>query len=233
MPTTPSSQPSSTSAHPTAAQRGQRVRLLNLGAPAEPGNQPPPDGGLAPGDEGEVLFADSLGTVHVRWDTGGQFGLLPGQDEWEAVAVAQASPAAGLLESVRQSITDMVEVARRIPGLGIPEDAEATARIMDRLSEECAGQAAAIRALPGLPRDVPGHTFAAAAAVTTAAEAEHDFSGWLAVILCQAAARLGSSEHLVMGRSASWEAEHVLALVRNTAGHQDQHLPAYRDGAAQ
>jgi len=215
------------------AQRGQRVRLLKLGGPAEPGQQPPPDSGLVPGDEGEVLFTDSLGTVHVKWDAGGQFGLIPYQDEWEAVAAHEPDPAAGLLEAVRQTINDLVEVAQQIPGLASPEDAETAGRIMDRLSEECAEQAAGIRALPERPRERPGYTFAAAAAVITAAEAEHDFGGWLAVILCQAAARLGSSGHLVMGRSGSWEAEHVLALVRRTAGYRDEHLPAYRDGAAQ
>jgi hypothetical protein len=228
------SQSSSTSAPAAIAQRGQRVRLLKLGVPAEPGSQPPPDAGLVPGDEGTVLFTDSLGTTHIDWDSGGQFGLIPGQDEWEAAAGHEPGPpAAALLETVRQTISDLVEVAQRLPALGSPGDAGATARIMDWLSEECAGEAAAIRALPGRPQERPGYTFAAAAAVLTAAEAEHDFGSWLAGVLCQAAAHLGSSDHLVLGRSGSWEAGHILALVRNTAGYRDEHLPAYRDGAPQ
>jgi hypothetical protein len=190
----------------------------------------PAHGGLAPGDEGTVLFSDSLGTVHVQWDTGGQLGLIPGQDEWETLAVP-TGPAGDLLERVRQLVTDLVEVCQRLPVDSA--EAEPVARTMDRLSEECAKATAMIRALPGRPREAAGYTFAAAAAVTRAAEEEHDFGGWLAVILCQAAARLGSSEHLVMGRDGSWEAEHVLALVRKTAGYQDEHLAYYQDGAAQ
>ena len=108
---------------------------------------------------------------------------------------------------------------------------EKTAKILDRLSEELAEAAAMLRALPGEPPELPGYTFAAAAAVTAAAGTEHDFGGWLAVILCQAAARLGSSDALVMGRSGSWEATHVLGLVRGTAGWADEYLDHYKDGA--
>jgi hypothetical protein len=46
---------------------------------------------LAPGDEGTVLFSDSLGTVHVRWDSGGMLGLIPGSDEWETTTEAGQS----------------------------------------------------------------------------------------------------------------------------------------------
>jgi hypothetical protein len=137
-----------------------------------------------------------------------------------------------LVETVAQAVTGLVELTERIPGR--PGQREQIAKVLDRIGEECAESAARLRALPGLPRDVPRYTFAAAAAVMAAAETEHDFGGWLAAILCQAAAVLGSSAHLVMGRSGSWEAEHVLALVRGTAGWQDEHLGNYRqeDGTA-
>jgi hypothetical protein len=80
--------PSST--HDAPAQRGQRVRLVAFGPP--PGGETrEPAGGLGPGDEGTVLFTDSLGTVHVKWDAGGQLGLIPGEDTWELIPDASQS----------------------------------------------------------------------------------------------------------------------------------------------
>lgn len=64
-------------AHPAGAHRGQRIRLVSR--ETLPGH-PPCD--LQPGDEGQVTLVDSLGTVHVRWDRGGEFGLIPGHDFW-------------------------------------------------------------------------------------------------------------------------------------------------------
>jgi hypothetical protein len=89
-----------------------------------------------------------------------------------------------------------------------------------------------IRALPGRPRDVPGYTFGALAAIIGAAEAEHHFAEWLANVLCYAAAHLGSADHLVMGRSGSWEASHVLKLVTGTAGPLPGDLDRFKNGAA-
>jgi hypothetical protein len=40
---------------------------------------------LEPGSLGTVTFIDSLGTVHVDWDSGSQLGLVPGQDEFEVL----------------------------------------------------------------------------------------------------------------------------------------------------
>jgi hypothetical protein len=136
-----------------------------------------------------------------------------------------STPANDLPESVRQTVTDLMEVCQRLPMDSA--EAEPVAKIMDRLSEECAEAAAMLRALPDRPADRPGYTFAAAAAVTRAAEGEHDFGRWLAAILCQAAAHLGSSAALVAGRSGGWEAEAVLALVQGTAGFRDEHLSAW------
>jgi hypothetical protein len=75
-------QTSSSAAGPSA-QRGQRVRLIASEPPPGPGETRISAGALGPGDEGTVMFTDSLGTVHVHWDQGFQLGLVPGQDQWE------------------------------------------------------------------------------------------------------------------------------------------------------
>ncbi len=36
---------------------------------------------LKPGDTGEVVFVDDMGTVHINWDNGSQLGMVPGEDE--------------------------------------------------------------------------------------------------------------------------------------------------------
>ena len=41
-----------------------------------------PHTNLSPGDMGTVKFIDSLGTVHVAWDSGSNLGLVPGEDSW-------------------------------------------------------------------------------------------------------------------------------------------------------
>jgi hypothetical protein len=142
---------------------------------------------------------------------------------------APTTPADDLLEHARQLVTDLVELCQRLPVDST--EAEPVAKIMDRLAEECAEAAAMLRALPGRPREQPGYSFAALAAIITAAEQEHDFGGWLADLLCRAAAFLGSADHLVMGRSGSWEAEHVTALVRHTAGPLPGDLDRFKEGA--
>lgn len=40
---------------------------------------------LRPGERGTVTLIDSLGTVHVRWDSGAQLGLVPDHDVWKEV----------------------------------------------------------------------------------------------------------------------------------------------------
>jgi hypothetical protein len=69
------------------------------------------------------------------------------------------------------------------------------------------------------------YTSRAVAAITQAARAEHDFSGWLAQVLAAAAAQLGSSDALIAGRPGSWEAALVDQLVKGTVGHDDEYLP--------
>ncbi len=84
-----------------------------------------------------------------------------------------------------------------------------------------------IRALPGRPREMAGHTYAAMEAIITAATEEHDFGRWLADVLCRAAARLGGSGALIAGRPGSWEASLVYQLVAGTVGPDDENLTVY------
>jgi hypothetical protein len=142
----------------------------------------------------------------------------------------QPTAAEDLRGSIEQTTSDLAEVADRLPGDST--ESEPVARILDRLAEECAEAAAGVRALPGRPREEPGHTFAAVAAITTAAGAEHDLAGWLANVLATVAARLGSTRALVAGRPGSWEAGLVLGLVQGTVGPDDEALGDYRDGAS-
>jgi Domain of unknown function (DUF4314) len=60
----------------TTDQVGRRVRLVRCTDPYTK---------LAPGDEGTVSFVDSMGTVFVKWDSGSNLGLIPGEDRWEYV----------------------------------------------------------------------------------------------------------------------------------------------------
>jgi len=120
-------------------------------------------------------------------------------------------PAADLRGSLQDTLSDPVEVMQWAPGLTLA-DTERAARILERLAEECAEAAAMTRALPGRPPGAPGHSFAAIAAVSTAATAEHDFGGWLSVVLAHAAVRSGGSGALVRGRPDSRESGLVLAL---------------------
>jgi hypothetical protein len=41
---------------------------------------------LRPGAEGTVALVDSMGTVHVRWDSGSSLGLVPGEDRWTFIS---------------------------------------------------------------------------------------------------------------------------------------------------
>ena len=48
---------------------GTVVELLSMDVPYSK---------LQPGDTGEVMFVDDVGTVHVRWQRGGSLGLVYG-----------------------------------------------------------------------------------------------------------------------------------------------------------
>ena len=54
-------------------QKGDRVRLVRTGDPYTT---------LICGDLGTVRRIDSLGTIHVDWDSGSKLGLVPGEDSW-------------------------------------------------------------------------------------------------------------------------------------------------------
>ena len=37
---------------------------------------------LKPGDEGEIVMVDDMGTLFVNWDAGSNLGLIPGKDKF-------------------------------------------------------------------------------------------------------------------------------------------------------
>ena len=78
----------------------------------------------------------------------------------------------------------------------------------------------------------PAYTAAAIDAATEAARREGDFAGWVALVLCSAAARLGSVAALTASRSGSWEAALVHQIVAGTVGEDGELLAAYAPGAA-
>lgn len=57
--------------------KGQRVRFISSSDPYTR---------LKYGDEGTVSLVDSLGTVHVSWDSGSSLGLIEGEDRWEVIS---------------------------------------------------------------------------------------------------------------------------------------------------
>jgi hypothetical protein len=40
---------------------------------------------LRPGDKGTVSLVDSMGTVHVKWDSGSSLGLVRGEDQFRVI----------------------------------------------------------------------------------------------------------------------------------------------------
>ncbi len=68
-------------------------------------------------------------------------------------------------------------------------------------------------------------------AILAAVNEEHDFGGWLAAVLSDVAADLGSSHALTAGRPGSWEAELVQRLVKGTVGWDDDYLADYAQSA--
>ena len=55
---------------------GNRVKLVRTSDPYTK---------LEPGELGTVSLIDSLGTVHVNWDSGSNLGLVPGEDDFVVV----------------------------------------------------------------------------------------------------------------------------------------------------
>jgi Domain of unknown function (DUF4314) len=54
--------------------RGERVELVTLTDDYK-------KFGLTAGERGTVAFTDSLGTVHIRWDSGRRAGILVGEGD--------------------------------------------------------------------------------------------------------------------------------------------------------
>ncbi len=54
--------------------RGKRVRLRSTSDQYT---------NLRRGDEGTADHYDDSGTLHIKWDRGQWFGLIPGEDDWE------------------------------------------------------------------------------------------------------------------------------------------------------
>jgi hypothetical protein len=66
----------------SAVKRGARVELIHC---ADPHTR------LVPGAHGTVTLVDALGTVHVRWDSGAQLGLVQAAgDRFRVVAEGEA-----------------------------------------------------------------------------------------------------------------------------------------------
>lgn len=55
---------------------GTRIRLNSMEDPYAP---------VAPGTEGEVDFVDDIGTIHMKWDNGRAFGIVPGEDSFSVL----------------------------------------------------------------------------------------------------------------------------------------------------
>jgi hypothetical protein len=125
---------------------------------------------------------------------------------------AALGPAAYDLQgTLEQALRDIADVKHRLPGVTV-EKAEHAACVLDRLSEEIAEAAAMTRALPGSPSGQAGHTFAAAAALRTAAHAEPDFSAWLAGVLSPIAREPGTT--LTASPPGSWNAWLLRQLIQ-------------------
>ena len=56
------------------ALEGKRVRLVYCSDPYTE---------LRAGAEGVINHVDSIGTIHVNWDSGSTLGLVPGEDRFE------------------------------------------------------------------------------------------------------------------------------------------------------
>jgi hypothetical protein len=64
-------------------------------------------------------------------------------------------------------------------------------------------------------------------AILAAVPKQHDFGGWLAALLANAAADLGSTRALTAALPSSWEADLVQQLVNGSVGWDD-YLADYR-----
>lgn len=121
------------------------------------------------------------------------------------------TPADDLRGTLQQALADLTGIAPWLPGATI-EETERAAVILDQLSEETAEAAAMILALPSRPAEQAGHTFAAAAAMATAARCEPDFAAWLATVLRALARQPGTA--LGTRPPGSWDAWLLRQLIQ-------------------
>ncbi len=71
------------------------------------------------------------------------------------------------------------------------------------------------------------YTKVAHTAILAAVRDQHDFGGWLASVLANVAAELGSTSALMARRPGSWEASFVQQLVKGTVGWDYDCLQQY------
>lgn len=122
-----------------------------------------------------------------------------------------------VIATIQSVITDLADL------LTSPGD-DASARVLDRLSEEVAEAAAMLRALPARPAGMSGHDYQALAALRTAHAAGEDIGETIARALARLAAGLGGSAAALANRPGSGEAALVADLLSGTVGPDDEHL---------
>jgi hypothetical protein len=137
------------------------------------------------------------------------------------LAPLSPDPAATLRETAWSVSVDAAELARRLP------DDDASARVLDKLSEELAEAAQAHRALPGRPVPMPGHDYQLLGALRTARAAGEDVGETVARALARLAAELGGTAEVIANRPGSWEASAVAQLLHGTVGPDDENLPRF------
>lgn len=136
-------------------------------------------------------------------------------------------PGDDLAGSVAETLHDLRELAAVLPG-DTEHHRAGNAIMADRLAEELADVAAALRALPGRPLTMPGHERLLLASLRRSHDLGEEVSSVLAVALARLAAELGSSAAVLANRPGSWEAGHVARLLAGTVGEDDEQLPAFR-----
>jgi hypothetical protein len=135
--------------------------------------------------------------------------------------VPPPDPEATLRETVWSVSVDAGELVGRLPG------DDASARVLDKLSEELAEAAQAHRALPARPAAMSGRDYQALAAFRTAHAAGEDIGETIARALARLAAELGGSFEVLKNRPGSWEAGLVAELLSGTIGPDDENLPMH------
>jgi hypothetical protein len=102
-------------------------------------------------------------------------------------AMPPSDPEATLRETAHAAAVDLAELAPRQPG------DDASARVLDKISEEVAEAAQAHRALPSRPAPMSGHDYQMLAALRTAHAAGEDVGETIARGLARLAVDLGGS----------------------------------------